>query len=300
MNHRLLTRHQKAENRRGRDRRNALRQRHSRRRNLLCLLRGECSASLESELSPAEALQLLAGHGNSARRLQRRLFRSAVASFGNPAAPIIGAEPSFPIDRPRRRLQRTRQGMLVECCADARLLISLPAAIEPAIEVLQRSRTNWIRDVRILCSFVAATLLPWELAANVLFARGVLSRQLSAGEITAAKRALDFWRSYDLGRRRYQAAVATKELVLASGDWALFSPHNLFALLPGIRIPIAFRRSEYATNLIQQNEKLELDIHSMPELLPLFRHRLGQSTSPLRTGSAIGAAPQSRVALPRQ
>ena len=131
---------------------------------------------------------------------------------------------------------------------------------------------------------MAATLLPWELAANVLFARGVLSRQLSAGEITAAKRALDFWRSYDLGRRRYQAAVATKELVLASGDWALFSPHNLFALLAGIRIPLAFRRSEYATNLIQQNEKLELDIHSMPELLPLFCHPLGQPTSPLEPG----------------
>jgi hypothetical protein len=298
MNHRLLTRRQKAENRRGRDRRNALRQRHSRRRNLLCLLHGECSASLESELSPAEALQLLAGHGNSARRLQRRLVRSGVASFGNPAAPI-GAEPSFPIDRPRRWLQRSRRGIVVDC-ADARLLISLPAAIEPAIEVLQRSRTNWIRDVRILCSFVAATLLPWELAANVLFARGVLSRQLSAGEITAAKRALDFWRSYDLGRRRYQAAVATKELVLAPGDWALFSPHNLFTLLPGIRIPIAFRRSEYATNLIQQNEKLELDIHSMPELLPLFCHPLGQPTSPLRTGSAIGAVPQSKFPLLRR
>lgn len=299
MNHRLLTRREKAENRRGRNRRNALRQRHARRRNLLCLLHGECSAFLESELSPAEALQLLAGHGNSARRLQRRLVRSAVASFKNPAAPI-GANALFPIDRPQRRLQRSRQGVVVDCVADARLLISLPAAIEPAIEVLHGTRTNCIKDVRILCSFVAATLLPWDLAANFLFARGVLSRQLSAGEITAAKRARDFWGRYDLGRRRYQAAVASEELLPAIGDWALFSPHNLFTLLPGIRIPIAFRRSEYATNLIQQNDKFELDVHSMPERLPLFCHALGQPTSPSRTVSAIGAAPQSKFSLARR
>lgn len=274
MNHRLLTRREKAENRRGRDRRNALRQRHSRRRNLLCLLHGECSAFLDSELSPTEALQLLGGHGNSARRLVHRLVRSAVASFGNPAAPI-SADPLFPVDRPRRQLQRSRRGAVVGCFADARVLIPLPAAIEPAIKVLHGTRTSSITDVTIFCSFTAATLLRWELAANVLFARGILSRQLSSGEITAAQRAVDFWRSYDLGRMRYQAAIASEELAPAPGDWALFSPHNLSTLLPGIRIPIAFRRWEYAVNLIQQNEKFELDVHSMPERLPLFCHPLG-------------------------
>ena len=275
MNHRLLTKREKAENRRGRDRRNAVRQRHSRRRNLLCHLHGECGVLLESELSRAEALQLLAAHGNSARRLVHRLVRCGLASFGSPAAPI-GGNPFLPVDRPRRRLQRSRQGVFVAGFADARHLTLLPAAIEAALEVLHRTHTNSIKDVTILCSFVAATLLPSHLAAKVLFARGVLSRQLSAGEISAAEQAREFWRRYDLGRRRYQAAVTSEELVLAPGDWALFSPHNLSILLPGVRIPIAFTRSEYATNLIQQDDELELDVHSMPERLPLFCHPLGQ------------------------
>ena len=171
------------------------------------------------------------GHRNSARRLVQRLVRSGLASFGNPAAPM-GGNPSLAVDRPRRLLQHSKRGVLVDCFADARLLISLPASIEAAIEVLHRSRTNSIKDVTILRSFVTATLLPWDFAANVLFARGVLSRQLSAGEISVAEQAREFWRCYDLGRRRHWAAVASEELALALGDWALFSPHNLSTLLP--------------------------------------------------------------------
>jgi hypothetical protein len=156
----------------------------------------------------------------------------------------------------------------------------LPTAIEEAIDSLRQAHATSINEMIVLCSFIAATHLHPALAAEVLFGRRILPRKLSDAKIGAAVNAGQVWRRYEEGRRRYRAACTSEGLLLATGDWAVFSPRDLSTLLPGIRIPIQLRRSGYATNLVRQNDGLELDVHSMPGLLPLFRHPLAGPGGP--------------------
>lgn len=278
MNHRLITERERAESRRGRYRRKAWRQRCSRRERLLLRLHGDCGALLESELSSAEALLVLSGHGNSARRLVNRTIRSAFAAFGNLPAPNPETK-LLRLDRPSRRLRRGRRGAVAAGFAEGKLVIPLPSAIEAAIESLRQAHATSIKEMVVLRSFSTATLLPLALAAEVLFGRGILLRKLSDAEISAAERVSQVCQHYEYGRRRFRAACTSEGLTRAAGDWAAFSPDDLSTLLPGLRIPILLRRSGYATNLVHENYELDLDVYSMPGLLPLFRHPLGRFKS---------------------
>ena len=71
----------------------------------------------------------------------------------------------------------------------------------------------------------------------------------------------------------YCAAVEAGEITANAGDWALFHQQELHALLPGMRMPKAFRRAEYLANLVREPVGLCFDFYSLQKL-PLLRHPL--------------------------
>ena len=284
MDARLLSAAEKAANRRGRARRKAQGKARRRRERLLRTLvtaAGEVGTSVADLLTPMESLELLTAHLHRSRTLASRIKRK-LAPTRTVESPVGPPVKLVPIVRPTRVLRAGRRSQVRPQLLDATVSDNHGSTMMEALAATKRHVDRGISPLVALDFFVGSTGLPWSVSAELLFRHGAIPTRISPDEVDATESARAFWKHYRDGRNVYWAAVTAREIQANVGDWALFHPGDLDALLPGIRLPRILRRQAYLVNLAKDQDGLCLDLYSCPTKLPLIRHpftRLAASKS---------------------
>jgi hypothetical protein len=277
VNANLLTIGEKAENRRGRDRRNARRQALCRRQRLLRELvfaTGSGSGSVADQISAEESLELLSAHLRRARSIAVEIRRTWATAAGV-RAPLALAPISEPLPRPERILRARNRSQRCPGLLIAAVPLDRESSIVQAISEIKEKIQAGMSPVIALDFFVGSCDIPWQESNGLLAKCGLIPTPLSPIEVDATRCARAFWNGYAEGRSMFTTMIAAGEITIERGDWAVFNSRKLRELLPGMSIPRLLRRQTYLTNLVREGSDLCLDLYSYPGKLPLVRHPFG-------------------------
>ena len=112
------------------------------------------------------------------------------------------------------------------------------------------------------------TGFPWSRCAEILRARGLA---VDDGAIEMLRRARRFWDRLDEFRPIYGNAVRLRQVAAAEGDWAIVEEAELQDWLPGLHVPHMHVRETFLVRVVLCGWSHDLDFHSFPNYLPLFR-----------------------------
>lgn len=137
---------------------------------------------------------------------------------------------------------------------------------------------------RLLDAFATASGLSWEVCAEILLSRRLITKPIDCHDLVATRSAREFHNRYGQGRARYAVLLAATKVQEFQGDWAYFDDHQFQDLLPGIIVPTKLKRDHYFTNWVSNDNHSGVDVYAVPTRLPLFRHPFLDDFNPLFFG----------------
>lgn len=250
----------------------------------------EVAASVRPEiLSPKDAAEILFLDLKSARqavvkaRRRAAMDRAAVQTVSS-----IPGELSLAPPRPEHILSRLNRAAVFPPLVVQQNRVE-SGCLDEIIHFLSRPDARELPAPQLLDELVAASGISWENCAELLFLKRIVTSQIDLQCIDATRRARLFWNLFATGRERYVTLASIAEIPRWNGDWAFFDRAQLEALLPNIILPRKFRREEYLANYIEAipHGDSSLDLHLMPNGLPLFRHPFLGEFNPLSFGKRM-------------
>jgi hypothetical protein len=137
---------------------------------------------------------------------------------------------------------------------------------------------------RLLDSFATASGLSWEVCAEILLSRRLITKPIDCHDLIATRSAREFQNRYGQGRARHVVLLAATKVQEFQGDWAYFDDDQFQDLLPGIIVPMKLRRDHYFTNWVSNDNHSSVDVYVVPTRSPLFRHPFLDDFNPLFFG----------------
>ncbi len=235
--------------------------------------------------SPEEATDLLFGSLASAKRALRCAERRQVVAPADElcAPPSVQNPQNVPAaPRPLRVLSRLNRSSI------------FPPLVPDEIEVDALSVNEILATMqlkyqdtpahRLLDAFATASGLSWEVCAQILLSRRLITKPIDSHDLVATRSAREFRNRYGQGRARYVVLLAAKGIREFQGDWAYFDDQEFQALLPGIIVPTKLKRDHYFTNLVSNGTHSSIDVYAVPTRSPLFQHPFLDDFNPLFFG----------------
>lgn len=243
----------------------------------------EIAAQIPEDLSEAEAVGILLGRLETARRAFRSArLRQGMREVGVDFLPIPDAHNSTlpaPVP-PKAILSYLNRSRIWPC-----LVPPEPTSKVPLTELLQvirdrhRSGEPWYRLLDLL---VTGAGMPWQSGAKIL--RNLTGQIIEDDDFTMVAQARSFWVHFGEGRARLFILAKAQDITLpGAGDWAHFERSQLESILPGAIWPDHCQRREYLVNFIHDPQEARLDLYS-PSGLGLCRHPFPAAFNPVSFG----------------
>jgi hypothetical protein len=236
-------------------------------------------------LSPEEATDFLFGSLAQAKRVARRAERRQTVASAEGCSlpgPIQNSENLPSVPRPARVLSRlNRSSIFPPLAADEIAIEALK--INEILAALQSKHQNAPAH-RLLDAFATASGLSWELCAEVLLRRKLITEPIDRHDLVAIQSAREFRYQYGQGRARYAVLLAEGKIQEFQGDWSYFDHDQFQDLLPGIIVPTKLKRHHYLANWVANGNYFSIDVYAAPTTAPLFQHPFLDDFNPLFSG----------------
>jgi hypothetical protein len=232
--------------------------------------------------SPEEATDLLFASLASAKRALRCAERRQVVAPADQRClppPVQNSENLPAVSQPVRVLSRLNRSSI------------FPPLVSDEIEVEALSVNEILATFqlkyqdtpahRFLDAFATASGLSWEVCAEILLSRRLITKPIDCHDLVATRSAREFHNRYGQGRARYAVFLAATKVQEFQGDWAYFDDDQFQDLLPGIIEPTKLKRDHYFTNWVSSDNHSSVDVYAVPTRLPLFRHPFLDDFNPL-------------------
>ena len=242
--------------------------------------------------SSEEALALLAGSFDDAKRAYKKAKKRqlvTVSTSESKTVPSAAPAAISTIPRPRRALNQPHRSSVFPPLVPKKLFIESPS-VRQILCALNHHDARACLPRHFLDVLATGSGMSWENCAEILFGSKLVTEPIDLGEIAATRAARTFWDLYEQGRARYSLFTANTHSAKRVGDWAHFDHSELEKLLPGILVPTRLTRHDYLTNYVAESPDPALDVYSVVDQSPLFRHRfLQRCNNPLIFKSPLAA-----------
>jgi hypothetical protein len=236
-------------------------------------------------LSGEEATDFLFGSLTQAKRVVRSAERrQAVASAEGCYLPAPMPDPEdLPLAaRPARVLSRLNRSLIFPPLLADQIKIDA-LKVSEILAALESEHQNAPAHC-LLDALATASGLSWELCAQVLLHRKLLTMPIDRHDLVATQAAREFRNRYGEGRARYAVLLAERKIQKFQGDWSYFDRDQFQDLLPGIIVPTKLKRHHYLTNWVTNGKCSSIDVYAAPRGMPLFQHPFFDDFNPLFFG----------------